>query len=511
MGASVFVFLTSFCINFFLSPYLVETFGEETFGFFNLGNQFVTYAGIITCALNSMAGRFITIAINQNQDTLSKKYFSSVLICNIAISVILFIPAVFMVSFLQRIINITPGIIPDVKLLWALLFASFFLTLIFNIYSVATFVTNKIHLNSIVSIVQNVLRVVVIVALFACLNPSIYFMGIATLICTLFVIFANIRLTRRLLPDMRVDRKLFDIGCVKSLLSSGVWNSITQLAGVLNNGLDLLISNLFISSAAMGIMSISKMIPTYIGQMISLFVGAFVPQLTINYAKQQRKELLDNIEFCNKFMTLVLSIPIAVLVVYGKAFFTLWMPSTDATTLQMISVVTLSVYFIYGPVSVLNDVITITNKHKMIAITYLIAGVLNILLVYILLNTIKPTFVMLLGLDSDVVKMMIIAGVSSLIGVIRNAIFTPLFGAHCLNEKWYRFYPVLIKGILCVALAIVCAIPISIIIPATSWITFIISFIFSASVAIVLCLFIMFNKADRHHLIELIRAKLKKS
>jgi len=49
-------------ISFFLSPYIVSNFGAEANGFTQLANNFVNYATLITIALNSMAGRFITIS-----------------------------------------------------------------------------------------------------------------------------------------------------------------------------------------------------------------------------------------------------------------------------------------------------------------------------------------------------------------------------------------------------------------------------------------------------------------
>lgn len=55
--ASLVSFGINLAINFFLTPYLIRTLGTESYGFIGLANDFVQYAGIITSALNVMAGR----------------------------------------------------------------------------------------------------------------------------------------------------------------------------------------------------------------------------------------------------------------------------------------------------------------------------------------------------------------------------------------------------------------------------------------------------------------------
>ena len=67
LSSSLVAFVVSLLISFFLSPYIIKTLGVEANGFVSLANTFINYATLITIALNSMAGRFITIAINEGE------------------------------------------------------------------------------------------------------------------------------------------------------------------------------------------------------------------------------------------------------------------------------------------------------------------------------------------------------------------------------------------------------------------------------------------------------------
>ena len=103
---SMFAIIVTIITNFFLSPYIVETLGEEANGFTQLANNFVNYASLITIALNSMAGRFITMYYYKDDKKTSNKFYSSIMIANLAVISFLIIPATILLFNLENVINI---------------------------------------------------------------------------------------------------------------------------------------------------------------------------------------------------------------------------------------------------------------------------------------------------------------------------------------------------------------------------------------------------------------------
>jgi len=63
MIASIVTFAINLGISFFLAPFIINKLGRESYGFIGLINNFVSYASIVTIALNSMADRYITLKI----------------------------------------------------------------------------------------------------------------------------------------------------------------------------------------------------------------------------------------------------------------------------------------------------------------------------------------------------------------------------------------------------------------------------------------------------------------
>ena len=106
MAANLLSTVVGFCVSFFLTPFIIERVGIEANGFVSLAGNFMGYATIVTTALNSMAGRFITISIHQEDYDETNKYMSSVFAANLLSSAVLTIPAVLLVINMNNSFNI---------------------------------------------------------------------------------------------------------------------------------------------------------------------------------------------------------------------------------------------------------------------------------------------------------------------------------------------------------------------------------------------------------------------
>lgn len=280
MIAQVVGFVVMMGISFLLTPFIVEHVGSEAYGFVGLANNFVSYAQVITVALNSMASRFITIKITENDVEGSNRYFTSVVIANIVTALVLSVPSAIIILNLNKIVNVSEAILIDVQWLWAFIFLNFLVSIISSTYSVATFVRNKLYLTSLQGIISNILRVAVLIAAFSFFVPSVWYVGLAAFVATVYVYVWNVYYTRILTPDIKVRKRYFDVKVIKVLLSSGIWNSFTRLSSILSTGLDLLVTNLYVSSAAMGVLSVAKTVPSAILTLFGTLASVYAPQLT---------------------------------------------------------------------------------------------------------------------------------------------------------------------------------------------------------------------------------------
>lgn len=497
MFAAIASFGVNGAISFFIIPFVKENVGDGAYGFISLANNFVQYAQIITIALNSMASRFITMKIYENNYEDAKKYFNSVLFSNIALAVFFAVPSVFIVAFLEKLINIPPDIAGDVKLLFTFIFANFLVTIVSTVFGSATYICNKLYLSSIVTIVTNLIRGILLLLVYSFLPPYVFYMGLIAFLMTCITSIANVSLKRRLVPELRISKKYFDFKAIKELVMSGIWNTVLKLGQTLLDSLDLLITNLFISATAMDTLSIAKTVPVLISNIMSSITSVFAPNFNITYAKKQYDVLLKDIKQAIKIIGIIINIPIALLTVFGYPFFSLWVPYQDCKALQILSLLTISRLIISGSIDCMSSIFTITNKLKANALAVLVSGVVSIIC----------TFALVYYTDLGIFA---VAGVSSVCSLLRNLCFTIPYSAYCLNLKWCTFYKDVGKSVLSYLLMIVIGFAGTYFIEISNWVQLILWGALYGVVFLCIAYFIIMNKEERNLVKQKITDKIER-
>lgn len=493
---SILAFIINMGISFFLTPYITKNIGIEAYGFISLGSQFINYASLVSIALNSMAGRFITIEIHRENWEAANKYFNSVLLSNIIVAVALLTPSALVVAYLDKIVDVPVDLLTDVKLLFAFLFLNYLISIVVSSLGVSTFATNKLYLKSLREMESRVLKAVMLILLFVLLEPAVFYVGFTAVAVVLYVAFFNIYYTRKFLPKLKLNKAYFEIKAVFELISSGIWNVIIQVGQILLQGLDLLIANIFISVSAMGTLALSKTLPTLIITLVGVIASVFIPDFTILYSKEKTDELVKSIKRSMKILGIVINIPIAVLVVFGEDFYRLWVPNQDPKHLQILSIIAILILVISGPINSLYGVFTVTNKLKANAFVLLLTGFVNVIVVYTLLRVTN------LGIYA-------IAGVSTVVGIIRNLVFTAPYGAKYLGLKWTTFYPEVVKSVIAFCFIIALGLVVDSIINVNSWISFFCVAVITGVLGLLLNSTIILKKQERIYLIKLIFGRIK--
>lgn len=494
--SSIIAFGVNLLIGFYLSPYIVKNLGVEANGFISLANNFITYASLVTIALNSMSGRFITIEIHKNNYKKANKYYNAVFGGNLITAAMLVVPAIISIVKLEYLINIPNNLIFDVKVLFSILFLNYFIGMILPNWATATFVTNKLYLQSIKSLQSNILKVVCILTLFIVFSPKVYYIAIASLICTIYIAVYNWYYHKKLLSELMIRRKYFDWKYVKELIFSGIWNTINQTGQILLSGFDLLIANLFVGATSMGALSLAKTVPNIILGLSGTLTSIFAPTLTIDYAKGDKESLKKNLKNGMKLTGVLLTIPFSILIIYGSEFYSLWVPSQDAKVLQILSVLTCFGLIFTSGIQCLFNVFTVVNKLKLNSMLVLLSGAISTLIVFILMKTTN------LGVFA-------IAGVSSCVNLIHNMVYTVPFTAKYLGLKWSTFFPEVLSSAISVIVLTIVGFIIKKFITVDSWFMLIIAAGITSIIGLGINIFIVLNENERNQLISLFKKNVK--
>lgn len=497
VASTIIKYVFSIGISFFLSPYIVKVLGAEANGFVNLSNNFISYFSIIIVALNGMATRFIAVEYHKGNFSKANQYYSSLFFGDLVLVAIFSIVSLICVWRLEFILQIPDNLVKDVKILFAIIFINYLITTLITIWNCATYIANKIYLDSIRSMQYAIVRALTIVILFSIFAPKIYYLGIAIFLGQAIINIYNCYYKLKLVPELRVKASSANLKSIKELISSGIWNSFSRAGGILETGLDLLLTNILIGSGPMGILSVSKSIPGMINELNYALANVFLPSMVRDYAKDDNASLVNNIKSSSKILSMICCLPLCFLIVYGKDFYALWQPTLDSQTLHILSLLACLAYVFTTGTTPLLNIFTTYNKVKQNSLAVIIGSAISAAITIIVIKTTD------IGIYA-------VAGISSIITIFRFLFFVIPYSAKCLKLKWYTFYSIILQTTLNVIITCAVGFILSTIIPSDSWILLCISAALLCVLGVIISYAILLNKNEKLLIKNILKNRLTK-
>ena len=499
MVFSIVAFVLNLGISFFITPYITKQFGAEAYGFVKLANDFTNYASLVSIALNSMASRFLMLEREQGNVEEAKKYFSSITLANVVLSMALAVPAVLCVVCLEYFVNIPAALVPEVKITFAITFATFILHLLFSTYGNCYYLTNKLSIQSVCSALTTILRVACIILLFSFASPKISYVAIGGFVAALFSTVYNLHFTRDLLPEFRFSRRDFQWKKLWIVVSTGIWNSITKLSQIFSSGLDLLLTNIMIGPQMMGYLSIAKTVPAIAASFNSTVANVFSPNLMKLYAKNDIEGLKKAAKTAMKCMCLFVSIPNAILITMGKEFLDLWVPGQPTQIINILSILTIINSCVTGPAQPLYQIFTITNKIKQSSLVLILYGFVSVVTTYLCVQFTS------LGVYA-------VAGVSLIGSVIVALAYHIPYAAWYIGLPKRTFFPEI--GLCVISLGVLCAAGLAVnffLDLSASWFMWFAGAALTGILGLLINAMLILNKEERRNLFLKLKGKLRRS
>ena len=438
--ANILACVTTLCISFFLTPYLVKVLGDEAYGYIGLSNSFINYAAILTTALNSMAGRYILLARAKGDGERVDQLYSSLFYAGVILAGLFLLVGGMLTANIERIFRITPSLVPAVRLTFLITVANYSVTTLFTVFSTSAFVVNRLDRTARGSVAADAVKAGTLLGLFLLLKPQIYYVAIGAIAYTVVLNAFHLYNTRTLLPELKIRRAFVRVSAIRELISAGIWNSSYFLISILMVGMDLMLANWLIGGKVMGLLSTAATITTAMSSVRNAVTNAFKPSLATAYAEEKRDDatgvfprLKADTLRVNRLQNLLLLVPVAGLCVFGYRFYSLWMPYKPASEIQLLAIVTaLKMAELFGGLTI--DAITynftLYNRLKKQALVQILVSCFNIPLVVLLVR----------HAPNESMGAYCIAGVSSLLFLIYYWVIAPRLAAQVTGERLKTYY-----------------------------------------------------------------------
>ena len=478
---NILAFGVQFIISFYISPQIVGQIGASAYGFIGLANDFVSYGAIIATVFNSVAARFIAEAFFKKDYDTANYFFNSLIVVNIIISTVLSIISIVFVYNIDMILNVPKDLLSDVKLTFLLIFLSYIVSLLTLVFTTSTFITNRTDIQGIRNILQYIIRFILIIIFLNFFAIRIYWVALAILLSNSAVAILNIRLTKKLTPELVVDLKRYKKEYVIILAKAGCWMSLTSISTILLRGLDLTIANLFIGDYEMGLLSIARTIPNNITSVINTIAPLFTPMFLLWFTKGEVPRLVKSVKESINNMALILFVPITGIIVYSSDFYSLWQKSLNSdeiATITMLSSLTVIQAYFNATTSTMAQISVVVNKLKIPVIVTLLCGVVSLVVEILMIKVFN------MGLLSIVVS-------TTVVIIIRYIFFNSIYVARCLNISPKEFLTTILRTWILIPVLLIVMISIKEAIPISSWGVFLIDAIMSAVAGYILVILVL--------------------
>lgn len=436
-------YVVNYGITLVLTPYITNTVGTEAYGFVSLAKQFAQYAVIITTALNTYAARYIGIAYHQKDKRKANIYFSSVFWGDVILASVILTGAVWLIFFLEHMIYIPGKIAADVKLLFLFVFINLWVSTVFSAFGCAAYIKNRLYITGVFKTVSYMTNAAVLIFAYVLFPAKVFYVGIGMLAATFVVALSDLGITKRFTPEFWPKREDFSFSAVKRLVMEGCWASFSSVGELLNNGLDLIISNQMLSSLAMGQMAIAKTMNTIVQSLYAIVDQAFFPMFLKSYAENNKERLLDELKLSMKISGCLANIAFAGFTALGIAYYRLWIPGQDIALIYKLTVITILTCIPSGAIHPLYYVYTLTVKKAVPCMVTIVGGIFNVIGMYVLIR--------FAGMGVYAV-----AWTTVIVMAVINFITNPLYMAYVLQVPPKTFYPDIIRNaVACLTLTIV--------------------------------------------------------
>ncbi|MDR0857829.1 MAG: hypothetical protein LBN97_02235 [Oscillospiraceae bacterium] len=480
--------------SLFVVTFVTRNIGVEAQGFVQLAYNATSYISIITIALNSMSSRFITYAIARGENEQARQYYASVFFANIALFTVLGIPLILCIVNINKLINVSPEFLTDVRIVFSLAVASMVLSNVLSVWNAGFYAKDVIFLQNIGNAITQTISAVIVVILFLTFPPKMwYYMLSGVVVIPLMAAWAFYNKCR-FFPELKIKRSLYSFAKLKEVLVSGTWNALQSVGAILLTGLDLLICNVLVGPVAMGVLALSRTIPGSLQSIGGQIAATFAPNLVIRHANGDNCEY--EISRSCKILAVFCAIPISVMFVFGKQFYGLWLPGEDARLLYLLSLpLCFNLALSVGTFPIAN-VFPALDKLKAQSISIIVTGVVSVVTVVALLKTTE------LGVYA-------LAIVSPAAGLLQIICYRVPMAAKLLKLRWYKLFPGFAYSIVCTAISAAVAFGFSRLIAADTWLGLILAVVPTAVVSAGLNICAIFNRGEKLSLLASVRGALK--
>ena len=300
-------------VSLYTSRIILNTLGVNDFGIYNIVGGVVILFSILTNSMSLSTQRFITFELGRKDFIQLKKVFSASLTVNLIIAgITLLFSETIGLWFVNTYLNIPTDRMHAANWVYQFTIIIFISSIIRVPYSATIIAYEKMSFYAYLSIVEVVLKLVVVFLLQAFATDKLILFGFLMCFVSIFMIILHIFYCNHNFKCTQY-KFYYDKGLFKQLINFSSWNLYASVANIgKTQGINILF-NIFYGVVVNAAMGITNQVQAAINGIVSSFQVAFNPQIVKLYAANEKENLMKLILNTSKysyFLMLLISLPI---------------------------------------------------------------------------------------------------------------------------------------------------------------------------------------------------------
>ena len=337
--------IVTLLITLYTSRTILAILGENDFGIYNIVGGVVILFSFLTNAMTSSTLRFFNYHLGLQAKGRIETVFNVALIAHFTILIFVFVLAETIgLWFFETQINIPIDRIVSARWVYQMAIIASLINIVMIPYRAALIATEKISFFATLSIVEVVLKLLIVIILPFFFCDSLILYSILLTLVTFFVFIVYWYISKREIYFSKFNFE-YDFQLYKEMMLFSGYHLFGGLAMVgSKQGLNILL-NIFYNVAINAAVGVANQVRSAVYGFVASFQTAFNPQIVKLYASNDYDKLYSLIYRTSKFsyyLLLILSLPV---ITYTEELLTLWLVDVPAYTIDFTQLVIISSFF----------------------------------------------------------------------------------------------------------------------------------------------------------------------
>ena len=389
LGALMSYFAIAFNIlaGLIYTPWMISQIGKSNYGLYTLASSLITIF-MVDFGMSAAVTRFVSKFNAAGDQKKVNDFLGIVYKLYLAIDAVILVVLAVVYFFLENIYaNLTPEELEIFKTLY----------LIVGLFSLISFPFT--NLNGILTAYEKFVglkfcdlfnKIAVIFAIVAVLlmGYGIYALVLVNAIVGLLTILLKLIIIRKSTPT-RVNFRFFDKTMLKDIFGFSMWTTISSLAQRLIFNITPSIIAVVSVTGAVGVavFGLASTIEGYVFTIATAINGMFMPRIAkMIHDGKKDQELLPLMVRIGRIQCMIIGLLVVGFITLGESFIVNIWNKPDFSESYLCAVLMILPSFFYLPMQIAHTTLIVENKVKLQAYVFIIMGVLNVCLSFVLSN-----------------------------------------------------------------------------------------------------------------------------